>query len=111
MRRNHQPRTKFRAQVHENFPSQVWKCVGLLSIAPPIRIQFAIHSIISAGRTVGLPNKLSALLTSLSKALDPSLSETKVGSMPKWRPNSSASSFTESISGPVIFSTVGGDEQ
>ena len=50
---NHQARTKLVSQLHQNFPSRVWKCVGLFSIVPPWRIQSAIQSIISDGVTPG----------------------------------------------------------
>src|SRR4029077_20214042 len=54
VRRNHQARTKLVSHLHQNFPSRVWKCVGLFSIVPPRRIQSAIQAIISDGVTPGL---------------------------------------------------------
>jgi hypothetical protein len=53
---NHKTGEKFFAELHQNFPSRVWKCVGWFNITPPWRSQSAIHSIISVGLTVGQPN-------------------------------------------------------
>src|ERR1019366_5688217 len=100
----------FLAKLHQNFPSRAWKCVGLFNVTPPSRIQCAIHSIISAGLTVGGPKRLCALLASLSRAVEPSASDgSRIGSIPKWRQNSIARSRTERVSGPVMFNTKGGD--
>ena len=49
---DHAPAECF-AKVHQNFPSVVSKCVGLLRVEPPIRIQCATHSIICSKVTVG----------------------------------------------------------
>ena len=53
MRRNHHAFTQPLAPAHQNFPSLVSKCVGLLSVAPPSPIQSATHSIICSIVTLG----------------------------------------------------------
>src|SRR5581483_2207165 len=94
--------------VHQNFPSRVSKWLGLFSVRPPVRTQWATQEIIGSTGTAGGPKTARARDASLRSAVSASR-PVSAGFLPRSSPKRRASSRTLSVSAPVTLKIRGGD--